>query len=109
MRQIFRSAVLAAAALGAVAVSAPSPALAWYRGGVFVGISPFPVIVGPPVVYAPPPYYAYPPPPVAYTPVPPGRSCYTATFACPLSPSIAPGTNCSCPMSGGGVAGGRAG
>jgi hypothetical protein len=108
MKLVFRSAILAAAALGAVAVTAPSPALAWYHGGVFVGISPFPVFVGPPVVYAPPAYYPYPPP-VAYTPVPAGRSCYTATFACPIAPSIAPGAPCSCPTAGGGLAGGRAG
>jgi hypothetical protein len=61
MRQVFRSAVLAAAALTVVAVALPAPAFAWYRGGVVVGISPFPVIVGPPVVCAPPPYYPYPP------------------------------------------------
>lgn len=53
----------------------PTKAHAWVRGGwgwhggVFVGVAPPPVVVGPPVVYAPPPVvYA---PPVAYAPPPP--------------------------------------
>lgn len=54
----------------------PATAHAWWvrggwgwHGGVFVGVAPPPVVVGPPVVY-PPPSLVYAPP-VAYAPPPP--------------------------------------
>jgi hypothetical protein len=114
MRQFLRSAVIALTVAGAVAVSVPTPAHAWYRGGFFFGVAPFPVVVGPPVVYAPPPYYApgyYPPPPVAYTPAPGaiGRACYSGPYVCPLSAPVPVGGACSCPTNGGGRVGGRSG
>ena len=74
--------VLGIAALAAFALA--QPARAWWRGGVWIGVSPG-VVVGPPLAYAPPypypyPYpYAYPPPaygqpPADYSQAPPQGS-----------------------------------
>ena len=47
---------LAVAALAAAGIGAlPSPAHAWWRGGVFVGVTPF--YVRPAPLYAAPPVY----------------------------------------------------
>jgi hypothetical protein len=65
-------AVLAAAGLAVIAITAlPGKAEAWWRGGYCCGIGIG--VVVPPVVVAPPPYYApspvyYPPPPAYYAP-----------------------------------------
>src|SRR5579862_2518669 len=78
----------------AFAAAAPTPAKAWWRGGVYFGIAPAPYYYGPPVVYPP---IAYPPlayaaPPVIYAPPgtypgsPPlaGQACYAGAYVCPL-------------------------
>jgi hypothetical protein len=97
------SAVLAIAAC-AVAM-APAPAAAWWRGGVFFGVAPFPLFYGPPVYYAPPPV-VYAPPPVVYAPPPntayaqaqpQGTSCDAGRYVCPLRAPVPPGAACSCP------------
>ena len=54
---------LAGVALTAAALALPSPARAWWSGGVWVA-------PGPPIYMAPRPYY-YPPPPYAYYRPPP--------------------------------------
>lgn len=104
-----------AVAVGAAVVSPPA-AHAYWRGGVFVGVSPFPLFVGPrfyapppvyyappPVVYAPPPAY-YAPPPVPYAPAsaprPLGRTCYAGPYVCPLRTPGPVGNQCSCPALG---------
>jgi hypothetical protein len=102
-----------AAALGALAVGSlalASPAHAWWRGGVFVGIAPPPLYFGPPVFFSPPIVYA--PPPVVYAPpgsgyagpgaFPPppagfGQSCFAGAYMCPLPQSFPFGAACSCP------------
>jgi hypothetical protein len=120
MNHLFRHGMIAFAALVAVAIGFATPAQAWWRGGVFVGVAPLPFFVGPPVVYPyyPPPYYAPPyyAPGVTYSPIPgnvspgsSGRSCYAASYVCPLDQNIAPGGACSCPSNTGGRIGGRAG
>jgi hypothetical protein len=119
-------AILAGAgALTVSGVVVPKPALAWWRGGVWVGgpgpyrpyyaprpyyypprpyyYAPPPVVVVPPPYYAPPPVvYAAPPPP-AYYPPPSAvaRTCYAASFSCPMEVPRAPGTTCYCSDSGG--------
>jgi hypothetical protein len=108
---IVRKTIIALAALGAVAVSFASPAHAWWRGGVVVGVAPVPYFFGPPVVY--PPYYyppVYAPPPVSYAPAPSvtGRACYAGPYVCPLEVAVPTGNPCSCPTNGGGRIGGRA-
>jgi hypothetical protein len=102
----------------------PKPALAWWRGGVWVGgpgpyrpyyaprpyyYAPRPYYYAPPsVVVVPPPYYA--PPPVVYAEPPPvyypppavaARACYTAVLNCPMEVPRAPGSTCYCSDSGG--------
>ena len=62
------SAVTGFAVLGVAAM--PSPANAWWRGGIGIGVDLPPVVVAPAPVYAPPPVY-YAPPPAAYYPPPP--------------------------------------
>ncbi len=111
-------AVLAALAFTALSAAvAPSPAHAWWRGGVAIGIAPPPLYFGPPVyappLYAPPVYY---PPPVYYAPppfyvAPPRRlaqSCYAGAYVCPLPQPGPVGGACSCPAFHGRVYG-RAG
>ena len=61
------SAVTGLAVLGVATM--PSPANAWWRGGIGIGVYVPPVVVAPAPVYAPPVYYA--PPPAAYYPPPP--------------------------------------
>lgn len=104
------------------AVLAPSPAQAWWRGGVWVGVAP-PLYYAPPY-YPPPPVYYAPPPPVYYAPPPPvvytppnfyaapqqqySQSCYAGPYTCPLQRPAPAGSACSCP-SNQGRAYGRAG
>jgi hypothetical protein len=103
-----RVAALGILALGSVALA--SPAHAWWRGGVVVGVAPPPFYFGPPVYYPPPPV-VYAPPPVVYAPPgpaygapgvyspPPGfaQSCYAGPYMCPLTQSFPAGSACSCP------------
>jgi hypothetical protein len=111
-------AVLAgAAALTVSGVVIPKPAMAWWRGGVWVsgpGYYPYygprpyyyapPIVVAPPpVYYAPPPviYAAPPPPPVYYPPQPStypvvARTCYAPTLTCPMEVPRSPGSTCYC-------------
>jgi hypothetical protein len=111
-------AVLAgAAALTVSGVVVPKPALAWWRGGVWVsgpGYYPYygprpyyyapPIVVAPPpVYYAPPPviYAAPPPPPVYYPPQPStypvvARTCYAPALTCPMEVPRSPGSTCYC-------------
>jgi hypothetical protein len=111
---LFPKVAAAAIALATLsAVLAPTPAQAWWRGGVWVGVAP-PLYYAPP--YYPPPVYYAPPPPVVYTP--PGfygsqqpqysQSCYAGPYTCPLQPPAPAGSACSCP-SNQGRAYGRAG
>lgn len=107
-------ALAALAFLALTGTVAPTPAHAWWRGGVVVGIAPPPLYFGPPV-YAPPPVY-YAPPPVVYAPppfyvAPPSRysqTCYAGPYTCPLQPPGPAGSPCSCPANQG-RAYGRAG
>ena len=123
LRRRFLAAALAAASVASLTL--PSPAQAWWRGGVFIGLPP--VIVGPPVIYAPPPVY-YGPPPFYYAPPPgyvapgyatpgfppsgypaprsqapqafsaaPGSTCYAGAYTCPLGQGYPPGSTCACP------------
>jgi hypothetical protein len=112
---LFPKVAAAAVALSALsAIVGPSPAQAWWRGGVWVGVAP-PLYYAPPY-YPPPVYYAPPPPPVVYTP--PGfygsqqpqygQSCYAGPYTCPLQPPAPAGSGCSCPANQG-RAYGRAG
>ena len=101
-----------AAALGCMMVAA-TPAQAWWRGGVFIGLPP--VVVGPPL-YTPyyyPPYYPYAvpyyPPPVVYAPpasapqastgkqISYGTTCYAGVYVCAAPGNTAVGAGCSCP------------
>jgi len=60
--------VLVGGLIAVLVASSTTPALAWWRGGVFVGPG---VVVGPPVVVAPPVYVpAYPAPVVVESPAP---------------------------------------
>ncbi len=105
-------------AAGAV-IMAATPASAWWRGGVWIGVPP--VVVGPGVVapyypypypYYPyyPPYYAPPPayyPPPAATPVPQKQSsvgpvtygaiCHAGVYSCAAPARTPVGDGCSCP------------
>ena len=100
----------------------PKPALAYWRGGVWVGgpgyypyrpyyaprpyyYAPRPYYYAPahrrrppPAYYAPPPvvYAAPPPPPVYYPPPTAARTCYAAVLACPMEVPRAPGSTCYC-------------
>jgi hypothetical protein len=107
-----------ATALAVSGVIVPTPALAWWRGGVWVGgpgyypryYGPRPYYYAPPVVVAPPPTYyapppviyaAPPPPPVYYPPAPApypvaARTCYAPALNCPMEVPRAPGSACYC-------------
>ena len=97
----FRGVLLAVLVLAGIA---PAPALAWWRGGVAIGIVPPPLFFGPPVYVAPPTVY-YSPPPVVYAPppfyiAPPPRfaqTCYAGAYICPLQQPGPAGAPCSCP------------
>lgn len=121
MRRFGGAAVLAAAV---VTLAIPQNADAWWRGGVFMGISPAPFVWGPhywgPRYYAPyyyaPPVVAYPPPiyapPPAYVPAPSystprasGPACYAGQYVCPLARPAPAGADCTCPSEGGRVPG----
>lgn len=54
--------------VGSAVVLAPSPAKAWWAGGVRFGVVLPPVVVAPAPVYVPPPVAYYPAPPVYYAP-----------------------------------------
>jgi len=118
-----RKSALTAALLAAVATAAlamPSPARAWWRGGVFFAFPPVlpfyyappPVVYGPPAVYgAPPPGY---PPPSYYPqqgypqqgyPQQAGPACHAGAYVCPLEAPAAIGAPCTCPTNTGRVAG----
>jgi len=115
-----------AAALGGM-MAAATPAQAWWRGGVWIGVPP--VVVGAPGYdpYYYPPYYPYPPayyPPPAYPapaypapaypapapapapapqpqanagPVSYGSTCYAGFYVCAAPGNTAVGAGCSCP------------
>ena len=111
---LFRRLALAALMLVTVsAIVSPSPAQAWWRGGLWVGVAPPlyfapPVYVPPPVYYAPPPM-AYAPPPFYVSPPPRYSStCYAGVYTCPMQSAGPLGTPCSCPAERG-RAYGRAG
>lgn len=122
---------LLALLLAAAALAVPSPARAWWRGGVFFGfpaIAPFyyapPPIAYPPLVYAPPPA-AYAPPyygqPYATAPYPnttppygapqnaTGPACYAGQYVCPLETPAPAGSQCTCPTNAGSRIVGRVG
>jgi hypothetical protein len=67
-----------------------APALAWWRGGVFVGPG---VVVGPPVVVAPPVYVPSCPAPVVVEPSAPvyQQQLQTAQQSWAVSPTPKPG------------------
>jgi hypothetical protein len=105
----WRSAVLVALTL-IVDASVATPASAWWRGGVWIGVPP--VVVGPgyyyppyyyPPYWYPPPGYYYPPPasqasattprgPVTY-----GSMCYAGVYNCAAAPKSPVGSGCTCP------------
>ncbi|MBW4022817.1 MAG: hypothetical protein HIU92_06685 [Proteobacteria bacterium] len=117
--------VAGTAGLAAGGLIAPTPALAWWRGGVWVApgypyarpyyaprpyyYAPPPIVVAPPpVYYAPPPVvYAPPPPPPVYYRPPgagypvPARNCYAPALTCPMEVARSPGTACYCSGAGG--------
>ena len=125
MSKIRRARMMATAFLaGAAALTIggmviPTPALAYWRGGVWVAgpgyypyrgyYGPRPYYYAPPIVVAPPPIY-YAPPPVVYAPPPPpvyyppptapypvaARTCYAASLSCPMEVARAPGSTCYC-------------
>ena len=64
MRHILLRSLAIVALVGAGVSALPAPAHAWWRGGVFVGVTPF--YVRPAPLYAAPPVYYAPPPPVYY-------------------------------------------
>jgi hypothetical protein len=112
MRQTFGPLLLSAFALVA-ALALPSPARAWWRGGVFFAFPPVvPYYYPPPVVYPPPPVVYYPP---VYPPPPPypaapqagagAPSCRAGAYVCPLETPAAIGAPCSCPTNTGRIAG----
>ncbi len=109
-----RTAAMVAFSLVAGAL-ATTPASAWWRGGVWIGVPP--IVVGPayyppyyPPAYYPPGYY-YPPPgyyaPPAQTapsgqkqaqgPVVYGSMCYAGVYSCPAAAKSPVGGVCSCP------------
>jgi hypothetical protein len=112
--------VTGAALLTVSGVVVPTPALAWWRNGVWVGgpgyypyrpyygprpyyYAPPIVVAPPPVYYAPPPvvYAAPPPPPVYYPPQPltypvAARTCYAPPLNCPMEVPRSPGSACYC-------------
>jgi hypothetical protein len=122
-----RAGALAALAIGMCGVLASSPASAWWRGGVWIGLPPIVIAPGAPYygpAYYPPPYYPYPPgyyypPPAAYpaTPVPPaqgqaqaqaqparpqgpvtyGTICHAGVYSCAAPNATPVGQGCVCP------------
>jgi hypothetical protein len=102
--RLVRPAMLAAVACAVLAsMAATTPAAAWWRGGVWIGVPP--IVVGPPAYYPPPVYYppppAYyaPPPPAAYAPQPSqsaGQSCNAGPYVCPMDHPVASGSSCYC-------------
>lgn len=97
MERIWRwgmAAATVAALLGAGAAEAH------WRGGVYVGVGPYP--------YSPypthRPYYA---PPIYHAPPAATEGCYAGAYVCPLEGPAAVGMPCSCPT-GRGQAWGRA-
>jgi hypothetical protein len=112
MRRTAAGLALCAAMTGLAA----SPAQAWVRFGVGVGIPfygpgfyPAPYYYPPPVYYAPPPvYYA---PPQTYSPLPragAGQLCYASPYTCPMDRPVASGAGCYCLGNGGQRVWGRA-
>jgi hypothetical protein len=125
MARVMAVAVLTGAAVLTVSgVVTPNPALAWWRGGVWIAgpgpyrpyyapprpyyYAPPPIVVAPPpVYYAPPPVvYSAPPPPVYYPPPPAAypvvaRACYTPALNCAMEVPRAPGSTCYCSDSSG--------
>ena len=110
----WRALSLSVLAVGAAVLA--TPANAWWRGGVWIGVPP--VVVAPPAYYPPAyyPYYPYPPyyaPPAAYyppaqTPVPQaqgtangavayGAMCYAGVYNCAAAPKSPIGSGCTCP------------
>jgi hypothetical protein len=103
-----------------IGASAATPAAAWWRGGVWIGVPP--VVVGPgyypPPYYYPPAYYGwpgyyYPPPGYAQSapqangaaqtqsrpqgPATYGATCYAGIYTCPAAAKSPVGEVCSCP------------
>jgi hypothetical protein len=94
------------------ALATATPAHAWWRGGVFIGVPP--VVIGAPAYY-PPAYYPYYPPAYYYPPAPPpnatpvpqpqaqhgpvayGTTCYAGVYVCPAPTQTQVGGGCTCP------------
>jgi hypothetical protein len=88
---VSRSRLTALAVAGALAGAAfvATPAKAWWRGGVWIGVPP--VVVGPPAYYPPPYPYYYPPPyPSAYPYYPYYPPAYPPGYAAPPPPAQTP-------------------
>jgi hypothetical protein len=98
---------LAVVALGLLVL--PTPAKAWWRGGIWFGVPP--VVYPPPYYYAPPPVYYgpppgyYAPPPVSYPASSAPQSCYAGPVVCPMERPSAAGNTCWCSASTGRVYG----
>jgi hypothetical protein len=117
MNVISRWRALSLPVLAVGAAMLATPADAWWRGGVWIGVPP--VVVAPPAYYPPAyyPYYPYPyyAPPAAYyppaqTPVPQAQSdtashgpvaygamCYAGVYNCAAAPKSPVGSGCTCP------------
>jgi hypothetical protein len=112
---VSRGSTVAGVLLLAAAFTA-SPASAWWRGGVWIGVPP--VVVGPgpayyPPYYAPPPTYGQSAAPPAQsqvpaqpqastgaapqTPVAYGGTCYAGVYVCPAPGYTPVGQTCTCP------------
>jgi len=106
MKTLARKTLLTLAAAAALAAAAiPTPAHAWGRGGVFIGIAPFPLFYPAPRYYyappPPPPYYPAPYAPAPYAPYAPpphqvGFTCYARPYQCPLERPRRIGKPCAC-------------
>lgn len=119
----WRAGAIALCVTGGVLAHA-TPAAAWWRGGVWIGVPP--VVIGAPAYY-PPAYYppAYYPPPYYYppagyapppnTPVPQaqnqksaqsrapvayGTTCYAGVYVCAAPGATPVGSGCTCPALG---------
>jgi hypothetical protein len=105
-----------ALAVGMLSLGCSQPALAHGSVGIYVGVPPIAGIpyANPyyaPPIYAAPPVYSEPPtysqPPEYYSPVPryetapPGYTCVSGPYTCPLTTQNPINSPCTCPTNNG--------